>query len=140
MSEKTFNVNISVNCKSIIDLLISAFEGGSNYWCWMLESKMPSDISIVPEEYRQYDHLASPWGDGFIKLCDKYEYFDNDEEIKKSSKYPNGVKVFILNEESIVKGLEIFATKYTNHFADWYDEDSLKWDATTADVFLQCCL
>jgi hypothetical protein len=49
----------------------------------------------------------------------------------------NGQKSWTLNLRSIKKGLEVFASKYPRHFADFVSEND---DASTGDVFLQCCL
>jgi len=42
-----------------------------------------------------------------------------------------------LDLESIRKGLNVMASNYPRHFADFLNEAA---DAITADVFLQCCL
>jgi hypothetical protein len=42
-----------------------------------------------------------------------------------------------LDLESISEGLNVMATHYPRHFADFLNEAA---DAVTADVFLQCCL
>jgi hypothetical protein len=43
----------------------------------------------------------------------------------------------LLNRIAMEKGLEIMAADYPKHLADFLDGND---DATTADVFLQCCL
>jgi hypothetical protein len=46
-------------------------------------------------------------------------------------------KLRILDNEAVQLGLQIMAKDYPNHFADLVNETG---DATTDDVFLQCCL
>ena len=42
-----------------------------------------------------------------------------------------------LGEKEILRGLEVMADKYPNHFGDAIAGND---DATTGDVFLQCCV
>lgn len=108
----------------ISDLIITALEGGSNYW-YMIEKKItPKDWTwntmpeIAPKHYIG-DYPMNTGGGLVISTLEE------DEENKT------------LNLKSIKQGLEIMAEKYPKHFSDMLEENT---DGDTGDVFLQCCL
>jgi hypothetical protein len=128
-NEETFYVvgGIAVTVERVMDLVVSALEGGSNYWYYITESCDPIDESKVPEgEWNSIERCV--WGGGYLKICDKEAYFNKE---------PN-LKTWLLNEDALKKGLELMVTKeYIKHFADFVQENE---DANTADIFLQLCL
>lgn len=93
----------------IESLLVSAIEGGSNYW-YRIESEM---------------------GEDYLKTV-----FTTGLEIS-NHEIEDVPRKAMLNAETIETGLKVMAEKYTRHYADALDENA---DATTGDVFLQCCL
>lgn len=133
-NKETFYVvgGITVTVERVMDLVVSALEGGSNYWYYIIESRNPIDESKIPEgEYHPMERCV--WGGGYLKICDKEEYFN--EEPDEQAKH---LKTWLLNEDALKKGLELMVTKeYIGHFADFVQE---KGDANTADIFLQLCL
>lgn len=130
-------IELEINKGRIADLLCCAFEGGSNYWCFgnniqgIGTDESPTIIWQELDGWNDnfpncivYPHCLYPLFDG-----GKYqvtEMCDDD---------PN--KTHILNLLKIKSGLKIMAEKYPRHFGDWLAEND---DATTGDVFLQCCL
>ncbi len=131
-SEEEFLVvgGVSITVGRVMDLVVSALEGGSNYWYYIVESCDPIDESKVPE-WEWHSAERAVWGGGYLKICDK-EDFENGTEFKE------GFKTWLLNEEAMKRGLELMATKdYINHFSDFVQEND---DANTADVFLQLSL
>lgn len=123
-------VKHDISLDTISGLLSSAFEGGSNYWYTITEFGEPtkvefrtaisdSDKASTEIVYRHIDYPLNP--DGFLMIGDL-----EDEERKPLK----------LNLVSIQAGLTIMAEKYPDHFADIIKEND---DATTGDVFLQCC-
>ena len=112
--------------KDVENLLCCAFAGGSNYWYENL------DIHIPPLNYTLYEwksyliehdlfwHLSTPVFGGKLELTDK--------ETKVQ---------FILDADSIEKGLNIMARDYPFHFQSFTSDNA---DAITGDVFLQCCI
>lgn len=119
-------VEMEVTLDRISTLLCSAFEGGSNYWYMIAAQKKPTTFEFRSFPDQIFPHIDYPLNEGGnlrIETLDK-------EEV-------NGQKSWTLNLSSIEKGLKVFADKYPHHWADFLNEND---DATTGDVFLQCCL
>lgn len=135
MSDQTLSVTVKreVPFQRISDMLVSAFEGGSNYWILDVEKVKPTerlfhlDGKPEPTEFPLYEHPLNPGGAVRVRV-------DNDQGKPLEL---NGKKVFELNLESIAKGLQLMQEKHPSHMADFLDEND---DADTADVFLQLCL
>ena len=121
----TFEAKINVDPKRIADLLVCAFEGGSNYWYMIVDYiEPPGEVfkSTGDQVFKHCDYPLSEGGGVVIKDIE-----DDDED----------AKTYTLNIETIKRGLAIMSAKYPNHFADFMNEND---DAETGDVFLQCCL
>lgn len=117
-------VPTSIDEQRVSDLLVSAFEGGSNYWI----EKISKLVEPVERKFECEDNE-----DGFMK---KYEYpFNMGGEVH--IKVCDDDKTYILNRAAIERGLTTMATKFSRHFNDFISEND---DAETGDVFLQCCL
>jgi hypothetical protein len=116
---------VDVPLERIADMLCCAFEGGSNYWCVIKEKKQPDfflfrympDLSDKPTSYTDYPLNRG----GFLMVG------DNEGDM------PDG----LLDLGTIRNGLQVMADKHPRHFRDLLDDNE---DATTGDVFLQCCL
>jgi hypothetical protein len=126
----TFTVTQEVPEERVRDLFCSAWDGGSSYWCTMKDRTVPKAAEAIIKKER----------------AERGEFFDHE--------YPfiPGVKVILtdasgedsgfpepweLTREKLITGLQVMATKYPTHFANFQNEDD---DAETADVYLQCCL
>lgn len=120
MSLHAFNVGRSIAFKDLADLLVGAFEGGSNYWIDHVELKKPDVIEFVYDESHMYPCYTYPFNKGGAVII-----FPEDDDGKSYS----------LDLESIERGLKTFME--TRHYADFIGENT---DATTSDVFLQHCL
>lgn len=116
-------VAIEVSRKRISDLLCSALEGGSNYWYIIKKHVPPPTLTFRSDADKVYTHLDFPLNEGGALLI-------GDMEDAKS-----GTKR--LDLEAIGRGLAVMARAYPSHFGDFISEND---DATTGDVFLQCCL
>lgn len=103
-------VQVEVPEKRIIDLFISACEGGSNYWC----------TEVKPLGNRKGKDSA------YTSMLDGFEISDGENKNRKHRATP----------ASIARGLELFVSE-GRHFGDFMSEND---DATTADVFLQLCV
>lgn len=95
-------------------LLVTAFEGGSNYW-YIITNHNCEELDL------DYVHECPLHPEGFVEI--------EDQEEGKG-------RTYLLNRQALQKGLEIFARDEPRHFSDFVLE---KDDADTADVFLQCC-
>lgn len=103
----------NVHNKDIIDILVSAFEGGSNYWYDDLEPlKRTSSLKNTSDRF--YDDLVK---NGFSLV---------DKETGKSHK---------VSSKDLQHGFQTMAEKYPTHFGDFKEGN---FDAETADVYLQC--
>lgn len=107
---------IALDDGRISDLLCSALEGGSNYWV----------RKITDEDFKgaEWASEAPMTGGSFVLLHDDPE---TDDMTGRT----------LINRDVCEHGLQVMAEKYTTHFADLIGEND---DATTADVFLQCCV
>jgi len=125
-------VEIDISEERIKGLLCNAFEGGSNYWYMIEEYRFPPDIKY--EDFKEGGKFQDPndyWHPAqlipLVKGC-KVIICDTDSSKERT---------YILEREGIQSGLQIMAQKYPQHFKAVLDETD---DATTGDVFLQCCL
>lgn len=129
----TTTVQISV--ERIKDLLCCAIEGGSNYWCSAMDRM--GDIPREQAEYRQ----DVPFAGGWLRIIEhepgiaegKQTLATRFNEVIEGNTY----ECYRLDEQTIKDGLNVFASKYPEHFADFSNEND---DASTGDIFLQCCL
>lgn len=109
-----------ITLEQIDNLLICAFEGGSNYW-YTIKREIEPTVTL----YKTIDYLMPALNPGgALIIVDKNEDEDEAEE-------------YTLNLESIEKGLRLMAESYTFHTKNFIDGNE---DAETGDVFLQLCL
>jgi len=116
---------MDIPLERVADMLCCAFEGGSNYWCHIKVNKAPEsfdfrympDLSDKPCSYTDY-----PTDRGGYPIVGDVEEEQEDG---------------LLDLGTIRHGLQVMADKYPRHFQDLLNENE---DATTGDVFLQCCL
>ena len=116
-------IEVTIPLKDVADLLCSALEGGSNYWYEIVDYREPARIEFQMAEDRVFWHIDYPLNPGGSVLIRDME---GDEEV-----------VYVLNLQSIRRGLEVMSDKYRCH---WSDFTGSEYDAITGDVFLQCCL
>jgi hypothetical protein len=109
-------------------MLVSAFEGGCNYWIDRQEfkSKKPKVLVMHLDEGSEDGQV---WETYDWPLCEGGDVsFVADDGNGKTVRYH-------LNLETIAKGLQVMADKFPRHFQNFLDEND---DAETADVFVQC--
>lgn len=119
----TFTAKAPVSAQLIADQVITAFEGGITYWVDEADLITPDRATLKEKPW--YADPALYEGAFRILIIQK------EEHIKDA-----GHAVF-LTPESVQFGLDVMATKYGSHFSDMMNENG---DATTADVFIQCCV
>lgn len=112
-----------VPLERVSDLLCSAWEGGSAYWCeavdYIAPKKWEFESTPKAEEGKHYGY-DYPLNGGVAILLDKEE----DKKIR-------------LTLGKVTDGLRIMAEKFPSHYGDFISENE---DSITGDVFLQCCL
>lgn len=136
MSE-TVTIKARINLKRLRDLLVGAFEGGSNYWYMITGEVLRPDLTF--DDFREggklqpkgdYHHYSTliPYTPGCALLIGLVDESDQEDHKNISA---------VLNRASMRMGAEIMAQKYPRHWANFIAEND---DAETADVYLQCCL
>lgn len=117
---------VEVTNDRVLDLLVTAFEGGSNYWIQEVISNPPAGTKYEdfksggkhePDEYYPAYQIL-PFVGGSLTII------DNEDGTK-----------YCLNSTAIKDGLQLMASKYPRHWENFIDNND---DAETADVFLQC--
>lgn len=114
-------VNISIKDETIISL-ISDMLIGANYWAYVKDSCLDTLYNSYPElrgEY--YEETIFNW----IKNGGIIVIVDEEAEAEYSVGLPE-----------VKNALAIIAELFPRHFLDIITEND---DATTGDVFLQCC-
>lgn len=128
--DETLRVEVEFTKKDIGSLLCSALEGGSNYWYRLEKKYPPPDVQLTESvlgDKKIFPHIDYPLQGGMLTISDYYGVDGDESQMKKVS----------LDGAAILKGLRVMREKYSHHFADWLRGND---DATTGDVFLQCCL
>jgi hypothetical protein len=127
----TVNVSHDIPEQRVRDLLCSAWEGGSNYWCNYKSRTMSitglSEVNRIRRERKAagedfYVH-EYPFIDGVALILEV-----NDEDDPRP---------LTLDRAALIRGLQVMAEKYPRQFHNFLIEND---DAETGDTFLQCCL
>lgn len=136
MSDFAVTVTREIPVDRVRGLLCCALEGGSNYWYFDLEYRIPDGTTLddfSPGGRLNPRHPEGPHHDWtrpyiipFVEGGALIMGADDGEE-----------RVHVLDREVLAKGLQVMADKYPRHFSDFLDEND---DADTGDCFLQCCL
>lgn len=116
---------VNVSYDDVECLLISAFEGGSNYWYKVKRETAPTKHNWYVGVFGDEDHYLHQYPlskGGSVIFTTKHKGYEGE---------------YILDLESIERGLNVMAQKYKRHFNDVLQDQA---DADTGDVFLQCCL
>jgi hypothetical protein len=112
----TVTTPVEITDRFIVDLFISAIEGGINYWC---DSYSLFDADGKRMTLRALDEKPEA-------ILDCSWTFVEDEDMTERT----------IKKEQIEAGLKIMADKYPRHFSAILEDAA---DAETADVFVQCC-
>lgn len=119
---KTFKVTTEIKTSLINDVLITALEGGSNYWYFINEHEAETPENFKRDPEMHYEFLDKVYQGGSLPV---YDAEDNSEL--------HGT----LTIESIQKGLNILAK---DHETNMYNISTEDYDAHDADVFFQLCV
>lgn len=99
--------------QTIADLMVTALEGGSNYW-----------LNAINPRFKTFAEYSEPEAYG-PDMTPRMVYDDD------------GPTPYKLDWPSIERGVKTMYAKYPHHFGDILNDNM---DADTADVFLQCVL
>lgn len=100
------------------DMLITALEGGSNYWYFL------PDLSMVTRK------KGEPWSVAIGRAV----WHDGAEVPVDDCNEKAGTRLGMLTRASMEKALDLMMRKHPRHYADLFDGND---DATTADVWFQ---
>lgn len=98
-----------VSNRLVFDMLISAFEGGINYWCGDIDTS------------EGYDHITATKAFA-MEALDKIRLYDQESE-----------RWVELTQERMRRGLRLMAKNSPRHFDNMFDDP----DAETSDVLIQ---
>lgn len=115
-------IEVDIPQEKINDLIITALEGGSNYWYILPESTM--DVLDEVMETEGTDPAS-------VRFCKAIELGKTLEV--NDAEDPDTV-LGSISTESIQKGLQTMAQKNLEHFMQMFTDG---WDADTADVAFQ---
>lgn len=118
-------------------LLVSALEGGSNYWYTEAHYKLPKGTTYKDfqeggkhtdpnDYYHPLEIIPFVEGCALTVLVEDFDGKNNDKP-----------KRWELDTAKMKRGLELMAEKYPHHWADFINEND---DAITADVWFQLSL
>lgn len=119
MKEVTLTTKIQITRDDFESIIVTALEGGSNYWYSLGEGIPPKDENNTPLSVR----IAN-------KLFDDPEYKLAVHDIEDEEGEPLGY----ISQQSLLDAYGIIAQKWPHHFSDMTSDD---YDAITADVFFQ---
>lgn len=138
--KSTINIDITISHQQLEDMLVTALEGGSNYWYRNAGYDIPEER--MGEARKQagscFLGYAAPFCGGKLTL----EVIHDDVLPRRTSSVSyedvkgGSGETWEIELEDLVYGCQIMAEKYTRHLMDMVNENH---DAETADVFLQCC-
>lgn len=119
-------IQVEIADAQIENLIVSALEGGANYWYEIQSMCRPTKLVYRADPNKVFAHVDYPMNAGGHLMI-------------KQHVDPDGPGVRKFNRAAIDRGLQALADneKYKHHLADIIRDDT---DATTGDVFLQFCL
>lgn len=128
-------LNIPVDERRILDLICTGLEQGCGYWAEGVAYSEESPYKLA-EGVKARDFAKGGKHNlcEYMNACQHVALFPGcafileDRETKKR---------YELNREACLKGLEIMARDWPQHFSNWLSEND---DAITGDVFIQCAL
>lgn len=120
-------VPLTLNYQRVSDLLVTAFEGGSNYWFWI-------DGYVRPDDDEEQGLIKA------LGVGPSYSYFPLSRTggvlISENEDFESG-ETWMLDEEAVRRGIDLLFQSYPKAAHDVISED---FDADTADLFLQLAL
>lgn len=112
--QNKLTLSITINERMLHDQIVSAIEGGSNYW---------ARINVGKHE--------PGWRNYFTA---SFTVMEPGGKLKDGTELKGTYKLSIAK---LIEGLGVMAEQYPRHFADVIGETG---DATTGDVLVQCAL
>jgi len=117
---RAVGASVDVPDEDIQDLLSSAMEGGSHYWCHIKRYENPD------EEETTYKHIELPLTQRGAVVC-----------IESSDRPMRELPEWRLDRAAVNLGLRLMAEQWPDRWASFRNET---YDADDGDCFLQLCL
>lgn len=134
-------IAFTVDERRVVNLLISAFEYGSEYWIAAIVKVEPKDTQGNATYRHIYDRekVFDPEAPPMRIPHAEYPLLPGGAVIVQLDEAVDGKGLsHVLDRAAIEKGLKLFfSPAYSRHSCNWLNEED---DAETADVFLQLCL
>lgn len=129
-------VNLDLTDEIRENLVVSALEGGSNYWYFLTEKA--TDILKEFIKDPRTDPISITFWQAIQagKSIPIHELSENKEDLDGDNS-PAGELLGHINLESIKKGEQLMADYHITDFMDAYNEND---DANTADIWFQLCV
>jgi hypothetical protein len=136
----------AVPMRRVLDIICNALDSGAfRYWIdprtlserWPEASMWPSARALEGVEWLTEDDRA------FFRDCRRCYFAPLVEggaltfRLEDSDGLPGRSGECVFDLAAVRRGLQVMAEKYPRHFSDIVSGDD---DATTADVFVQCCV
>lgn len=121
-------VQLEISDDQMRNLLVSAFEGGSNYWMFIKGLEYPKGKTKKDYEKSVKD------GDHYWQIPYVLPFVKGGGVVLQDVESDD---TWTLTKEKMEEGVRVMAVKYPHHFKDLMTENC---DADTGDVFLQCSL
>ncbi|NQV85459.1 MAG: hypothetical protein HQ492_00065 [Woeseiaceae bacterium] len=113
----SYTVTREIEPQMIADQIITAIEGGCNYWL--------GSFKLVTGHTTDVPWYGSP------------ELYQGEFGISAIGSEDPDDEIWHLDNAALAGGLQAMADKYPEHYSNMITGSG---DAETADVFLQCCL
>lgn len=115
---KSVKITIEVSEEAIASALVSALEGGTNYWLEILEYGKPKKLTYRCDKQKIFKHIDYPMNStGSIVLRDTQTGKD-----------------YRLTRQKLNKAVKLMAEQYSQAFSDMINESG---DAITGDMLVQ---
>jgi hypothetical protein len=141
METMTIETKITITNEAIESMLVTAIEGGSNYWYEFNTSDLNDAIIWLKKEIDakrlvRNESIHYYWMDAMLQGYPNPIPVYDTEEVYGSIDYEEFEPVGFLSMENIKKGLEKASVEYTDRFRQFFPE-YVSGDADDADVLFQ---
>lgn len=127
----TLTTTVDIPTRRVCDLLITAFEGGSNYWYTKLDYELPEGITY--RDFRKGGKFTDP---GIYRHPLEIIPFVEGCALTLQDAEGDSDTVYRIDRAALLKGLELLSQskQLQHHWQDFINENE---DALTADTYLQ---
>ena len=141
MEDMTFTTEVTIKFEDFEHMLISALEGGSNYWYWLPEkgdnnAEGMADVLKWAEDKecegdKEFEGLAPS------ELIARYVWEGGCVRVTEGDAQDEHILLWALNRTNVKRGFKVMQEEYPRHWDDLQRDNA---DAETADVWFQCAL